>query len=191
LRARGILDKELFQEYKNLRNTVVRLIRKEKPNYYTSLLENYDDVWNVLSEVIPTKNSKKKVKKQRNDCFDAEKLNQTIRQSNQHFITAAAKKVSEIEITEDSYNALNIDILSGKQFSLTVIDNKTVQKRVETLNETKTTLNAIEKKKKLLLLDLFKAFDSVDHNLLVLKLFMIGCDLISMKWFKSYLSNRF
>jgi hypothetical protein len=28
LRARGILDKELFQEYKNLRNTVVRLIRK-------------------------------------------------------------------------------------------------------------------------------------------------------------------
>ncbi len=76
LRARGILDKVLFQEYKNLRNTVVRLIRKEKSNYYSPLLENCDNVWNVLSEVILTKNSKKKVKKQGNDCFDAEKLNQ-------------------------------------------------------------------------------------------------------------------
>jgi hypothetical protein len=42
LRARGILNKELFQEYKNLRNTVVRLIRKEKSNYYSSLLKNSD-----------------------------------------------------------------------------------------------------------------------------------------------------
>jgi hypothetical protein len=50
----------------------------------------------------------------------------------------------------------------------------------------------MEKKKKVIIitLDLFKAYDSVDHNLLLLKLFMIGCDLISMKWFKSYLSNR-
>jgi retron-type reverse transcriptase len=56
----------------------------------------------------------------------------------------------------------------------------------------KTTLNDIKKKKKAIIiitLDLFKAFDSVGHNLLLLKLFMIGCDLISMKWFKSYLSN--
>jgi hypothetical protein len=289
LRARGILDKELFQEYKNLRNTVVRLIRKEKSNYYSSLLENSDNVCNVLSEVIPTTNSKKKVKKQGNDCFDAEILNQ-------HFITAAAKKVNEIEMTEDSYNALNIDILCGKQFSSPVVDNETVLKRVENLSTKKasgtdnlsvrflqmlinyicssitylincclrvgvmpkvwksakvtalfksgdkknmnnfrlisihaaiskviesvvfehlhhnllenqllsqkqfgfrkndsttgallciqkTTLNAIEKKKKVIIitLDLFKAFDSVDHNLLLLKLFMIGCDLVSMK----------
>ncbi len=77
--------------------------------------------------MIPTKNSKKKVKKQGNDCFDAEKINQ-------HFITAAAKKVNEIEITEDSYNALNIDILYGKQFSLPVVDNEIVQKRFENLS---------------------------------------------------------
>ncbi len=75
MRARGILYKELFQEYKNLRNTVVGLIRKEKSKFYSSLLENPDNVWSVLSEVIPNKNSKKKVKKQGNDCFDAEKLN--------------------------------------------------------------------------------------------------------------------
>jgi hypothetical protein len=38
LKAKGILNNDLFQEYKNLRNAVVRLIGKEKANYYTSLL---------------------------------------------------------------------------------------------------------------------------------------------------------
>jgi hypothetical protein len=61
LKAKGILNNDLFQEYKNLRNSVVRLIRKEKENYYTFLLQNCDNVWNVMSEVIPTKNSKKKI----------------------------------------------------------------------------------------------------------------------------------
>jgi hypothetical protein len=70
LKAKEILNNDLFQEYKNLRIAIVRLIRKEA-NYYTSLLENCDNVWNVLSEVIPTKNSKKKISKQENDCFDA------------------------------------------------------------------------------------------------------------------------
>ncbi len=54
-------------------------------------------------------------------------------------ITAATKKVNEIEITEDSNNALNIDILCGKQFSLQVIDNETVQKRVENLSTKKAS----------------------------------------------------
>jgi uncharacterized protein YutD len=67
-------------------------------NYYTSLLENCDNVWNVMSEVIPTKNSKKKISKQESDCFDAEKLNQ-------HFTTAVAKKANEIELSEESYSA--------------------------------------------------------------------------------------
>ncbi len=40
LKAKGILNNGLFQDNKNLRNAVVRLIRKEKANYYTSLLEN-------------------------------------------------------------------------------------------------------------------------------------------------------
>ena len=132
LKAKGILNNDLFQEYKNLRNAVVRLIRKEKANYYTSLLENCDNVWNVLSEVIPTKNSKKKISKQESDCFDAEKLNQ-------HFTTVVAKKAKEIELSEESYSALNIDLLCGKQFSLPVVDNETVQKRVENLSTKKAS----------------------------------------------------
>jgi hypothetical protein len=44
-----------------------------------------------------------------------------------------AKKANEIELSEESYSALNIDSLCGKQFSLPVVDNETVQKRVENL----------------------------------------------------------
>ncbi len=53
------------------------LLEKKKVNYYTSLLENCDNIWNVLSEVIPTKNSKKEISKQEN-YFDAEFLLQKL-----------------------------------------------------------------------------------------------------------------
>jgi hypothetical protein len=54
-------------------------------------------------------------------------------------------------------------------------------------------LSVAEIKKKIctISLDLYKAFDTVDHNLLILKLLMIGFDLPAIKWFKSYLSERY
>ena len=61
MKAKGVLNNDLFEEYKNLGNAVVRLIRKEKANYYTSLLQNCDNGWNALSQVIYTKNSKNKI----------------------------------------------------------------------------------------------------------------------------------
>jgi hypothetical protein len=39
-------------------------------------------------------------------------------------------------------------------------------------------------------LDIAKAFDTVNHKLLLLNLLMIGFDELSFAWFKSYLSNR-
>ena len=38
--------------------------------------------------------------------------------------------------------------------------------------------------------DLRKAFDSVDHELLLYKLESIGCSNRTIYWFKSYLGNR-
>ena len=56
-----------------------------------------------------------------------------------------------------------------------------------------TIINALNRKKKCLIvcLDLKKAFDLVSHELLYLKLYKYGCDERSLKWFKSYLENRY
>ena len=42
----------------------------------------------------------------------------------------------------------------------------------------------------LLLLDLSKAFDSIEHNILLQKLRLTGASKTSIEWFKSYLSDR-
>jgi hypothetical protein len=42
----------------------------------------------------------------------------------------------------------------------------------------------------MVLLDLQKAFDTVDHNILISKLQAIDFDSLSIAWFRSYLANR-
>ena len=64
----------------------------------------------------------------------------------------------------------------------------------ETLNVmiTDKALEAMDAKKVTLvvLLDLSKAFDSIDHATLLAKLQVLGVSRASLDWFKSYLSER-
>jgi len=60
------------------------------------------------------------------------------------------------------------------------------------IETTDTILNAIDKKKltAVVLLDMSKAFDSVNHETLILKLQDVGTSSHTLQWFRSYLSNR-
>ena len=54
-------------------------------------------------------------------------------------------------------------------------------------------IDSLNKRKKCLVLclDLKKAFDLVSHQLLLDKLFTYGCDSQAMRWFTSYITNRY
>ena len=61
------------------------------------------------------------------------------------------------------------------------------------IQTTDEILNAIDKKKltAVVLLDLSKAFDSIDHQILLTKLQDIGASRPAIEWFGSYLTSRY
>jgi hypothetical protein len=131
LKSNGFIDNALYNEYKYVRNTVVKLIRISKKEYFSSLIENCKtNVWDVIKEVIPTKNSNKKLTQSiNNECFNAENLNK-------HFTTAAVDKINELNLN-NSFDSLKVDLICGKQFSLPMVDNNTVEERIKKMSTKK------------------------------------------------------
>ncbi|CAB0040097.1 unnamed protein product [Trichogramma brassicae] len=60
------------------------------------------------------------------------------------------------------------------------------------LDLTESVRMAVDKRKitALVSFDFSKAFDTIDHGLLISKLRRLGCDALAVEWFSSYLSNR-
>ena len=93
------------------------------------------------------------------------------------------------------HNQLTLYLQSNDTLSKTQSGNKKWHLCETSVIETSDTiLNAIDKKKLTavvhVLLDMSKAFDSVNHETLNLKLQDVGTSSHTLQWFHSYLSNR-
>ena len=98
-------------------------------------------------------------------------------------------KVCEKVVLNQVVSYLDIN----KRLSTEQSGNKKYHSTETSLIETTDTfLHAIDKKEvtAVVLLDMSKAFDSLDHKILMLKLQDVGMSLGALNWFSSYLSNR-
>ena len=87
------------------------------------------------------------------------------------------------------YNYLNEnEILNDKQFGFRA-GHSTEHAMLELIDQVS---NAFDNNNFVLgvFIDLSKAFDTVDHNILLEKLSMYGAKGNNLKWFHGYLSNR-
>ena len=98
-------------------------------------------------------------------------------------------KVSERIMYNRFYNHLDSKgVLYEKQFGFQR-NNSTEHAILQLIRDITTSF---EKEKYTLgvFIDLSKAFDTVDHQILIKKLQYYGIDGTALEWFKSYLSNR-
>ena len=98
-------------------------------------------------------------------------------------------KVCEKVVLNQVVSYLDIN----KRLSTEKSGNKKYHSTETSLIETTDTfLHAIDKKEvtAVILLDMSKAFDSLDHKILMLKLQVVGMSPGALNWFSSYLSNK-
>ena len=104
-------------------------------------------------------------------------------------VIPAVAKIFEKIIYDQLYNYLNVnDLLTSCQSGFRSL-HSTLTALLETsnnwcVNVDKGLLNGV------IFIDLKKAFDTIDHEIILQKLAKYGVDQDALKWFKSYLTNR-
>ena len=120
-----------------------------------------------------------------------------LRKEGNHEVASNNRPLLLLEVTSKVYEKIDFESFSAyrtsnNQLSTHQSGNKKLHS-TETLNIhlTDHILKAMAKKiTALILLDLWKAFDSIDHDRLLYKISAMGASSASLKWFKSYLSGR-
>ena len=104
-------------------------------------------------------------------------------------VIPAVAKIFEKIVYDQLYNYLNVNhLLTSCQSGFRSL-HSTLTALLETsnnwcVNVDKGLLNGV------IFIDLKKAFDTIDHEIILQKLAKYGVDQDAMKWFKSYLRNR-
>ena len=160
----------------------MRIIRDSLPYILTpvtniinsSLLSStYPDSWK-LAEVVP-------IPKEGN--YEITSNNRPM--SLLPILSKVCEKVALNQLTEylNKYNLLSPCQSGNKRNHSTETIN---------INTTDRILKSMDQKKltALILIDLSKAFDSIDHSILLQKLKAVGVSLSALEWFQSFLTDR-
>ena len=100
-------------------------------------------------------------------------------------VIPAVAKIFEKIIYDQLYNYLNVNHLSASCQSGFRSLHSTLTALLETSNNWCVNVD-----KGVIFIDLKKAFDTIDHEIILQKLAKYGVDQDALKWFMSYLTNR-
>ncbi|CAB4026141.1 RNA-directed DNA polymerase from transposon BS [Paramuricea clavata] len=203
-----------WELYKTLRNEVNINMRKAKSKYFCDKIQASSQMgdsksgWAWINSLLGRKHKNANINELKvNDDIisDDKSITETL---NEYFINIGMKMAAESAC--QSTDALNDQViyestvlLPKENFHFADITIDSVSKRLQKLNVSKATGALIQmcdqwlqdmdegKINGVVFLDICKAFDSVNHEILLEKLkTQFGIHDIELKWFQSYLRNR-
>ena len=214
-KAKKTNDPLSWTAYRYFRQEVKREIRIAEQEFVAEQIlrnpNNTNNIWKAIRHCIPNKSTSQRIFS-KNDKTVADEFNQFFVSVGQSTVDKITSLANECNLTlNQNYFAPRQYALSD-QFTLSTIDYITMMPSnkapgidkipirvikdclnpISVIETTDTILNTIDKNKltAVVLLDMTKAFDSVNHETLILKLQDVGTSSHTLQWFRSYLSNR-